>query len=107
MLLFSFILSLKAQNFNSSYPWEKKSIIPVQESHFTLHLNCLYVFIFYGPAVLSSVTLTALNYVEAQACDTSEPTCEKIQNLSFAFSLTQNQILKIIYKKYHQSNEWN
>lgn len=68
----------------------KAKIVLVQESHFTLHLNCLSIFIFYGPAVLSTVTLTALNYVKAQSCDTSEPTCKRIQNLSFALTLTQN-----------------
>lgn len=72
--LFFFYFEFKGSKLQlPSSPWEKQRMIPVQESHFTLHLNCLSVFIFYGPAVLSSVTLTALNYVEAQACDTSEP----------------------------------
>lgn len=93
MLFFSFIL-----NFSSSSPWERKRMISVQESHFTLHLNCLSVFIFYSPEVLSSVTLAALNYVETKVCDTSEPASKRIKILSFAFRLTQNQIPKIIYK---------
>lgn len=64
--------------------------MPIQESHFALHLHFLSIFILYKAAVLSTVMLTALNYVKAQSCDTSEPTGRRIQNLPFALTLTKN-----------------
>jgi len=68
----------------------KLKTVPTQESLYLLHLHFLSIFIFYDAAVLSTVILTALNYVKAQSCDTSEPTGRRIQNLSFALTLTQN-----------------